>query len=195
MSKSPAKPHFDYVDGIIQQQKMSIEHPLLRDPVFNRVLDSFDKRPIRVFQVGAIESLDTKYRVGSGWSDMLFGKYITENGGDILIVDIDINHLANSFLLAFNLQYPIQLRYGDAIDHIETGFDIYYLDGADEPLGNKQTLEQFKKIENTKSMVIVDDIKTKGVDLIEYLNQKGIEFETHELGDKFKNSMITVDMR
>ena len=74
MSKSPAKPHFDYVAGIIQQQKMSIEHPLLRDPVFNRVLDSFDKRPIRVFQVGAIESLDTKYRVGSGWSDMLFGK-------------------------------------------------------------------------------------------------------------------------
>ena len=163
----------------------------LRDSVFDGVLLSFDNQPVSISQVGAIETFDRRFRVGSGWSDIIFGKYIREHGGKLKIIDINLDHLANSALASLYLKYPIEMRYGDAGEHIEEGCDIYYLDGADEPLGNIQTLQQFKKIENTKSVVIVDDIKTKAAHLIEYLNKKNINFVTHNAG----SGMMTIDMR
>lgn len=52
---------------------------LCRDWVFENILKSdFKNRPLRVFQVGAIESLETKFRIGSGWSE-LFGESISKN--------------------------------------------------------------------------------------------------------------------
>ena len=67
------------------------------------------------------------------------------------------------------------------------------MDGADGDLGDKQTLEQFKKIENTKSVVLIDDIKSKAVSLVKYLKSKEIKFEIHH---GFGNDgMITIDMR
>jgi hypothetical protein len=164
---------------------------VVRDDVLHETLASFTSQPINVFQVGAIESFASHFRLGSGWSDIIFGQYIRQHGGQLTIVDIDLDHLANSAFAAHNLRYNTVLRYGDAVQHIKEGYDIYYLDGADEPLGNMQTLQQFKKIEHTKSVVIVDDIKTKAVHLTEYLNKKNAHFVRHNVG----NGMITVDMR
>lgn len=163
----------------------------LRDSLFYEVLASFNKNPINIFQVGAIESLDAKFRIGSGWSDIIFGKYIQEHGGKLTIVDINLDHLAHSVLMSTSCKYNIDILCGDAVHHIGEGYDLYYLDGADIPLGNAQTLEQFKKIEHTKSLVMVDDIRTKAVNLVEYLNTKQIEFTTHDVG----GGMMTIDMR
>ena len=185
---------FDYAVSLLQENEEAwlIDDDTIRDGVFHGVLASFDKRPVNVFQVGAIESFAAQFRIGSGWSDIMFGKYIREHGGTLTVVDIDLDHLANTALAAARLGYPLKISYGNAIHHIKEGYDIYYLDGADVPLGNAQTLEQFKKIENTKSVVLVDDIETKAVLLIEYLNEKHIDFVTH---DVVGSGMITVDMR
>ena len=187
------KPDFSYAIALMQGQEETFvfDPPQVRDILFDKMLSTFDG-PINVFQVGAIESLDGKFRVGSGWSDTIFGKYILENGGCITVADINLDHLAHSFLVASNKGYPIQIKFGDAINHIQEGYDIYYLDGADEPLGHQQTLEQFQKIEHTKSLVIVDDVQTKALFLKDYLEEKQICFELHNIGN---GGMITVDMR
>jgi hypothetical protein len=180
--------NFDFALNVLQEHDNS---STVRDRIFHEVLESFGGQPVNIFQVGAIESFALRFRVGSGWSDVTFGKYIREHGGSLDIVDIDLDHIANSALAAHTMKYSAELKYGDAIHHIKEGYDIYYLDGADVPLGNAQTLEQFKKIENTKSVVLVDDITTKAVHLIEYLKEKRISFVTHDVG----NGMITIDLR
>lgn len=194
---------FDYAYGLLEAHACDPRSDL-RDPLFQKVLSSFGSKSISIFQVGAIESLDSGFRIGSGWSDVIFGEHIKKHGGQITVVDIDLDHLAHSALMASGLGYAIQLIYGDAVDHIEEGYDLYYLDGADETQdtkigGNKQTLEQFKKIEHTKSVIIVDDAKTKAVDLIEYLNKKEIAFTTHEINLPHKatiiSTMMIIDMR
>jgi len=197
--------NFDYASRMLMEkneERYVISGPA-RDTVFHEVLSSFNNKPIKIFQVGAIESFVTAFRIGSGWSDVIFGKYIREHGGTLTVVDIDLDHLANSHLAASNLGYPLRFVLGDAINYINDatlgpeGYDIYYLDGADENQdtkigGNQQTLEQFKKIENTKSVVIVDDIEIKAVHLIEYLFKRNVPFNTHNVGN---DGMITVDMR
>ena len=147
----------------------------LRDPVIRYVLELFDGSPVKIFQVGGIESLQTQFRWGSGWSDTI------------------LDHLANSSFMAERLGYNTSLELGDAIESISEDYDIYYLDGADGDIGDKQTLDQFKKIENTKSVVLIDDIKSKAVSLVKYLKSKKVKFETHH---GFGNDgMITIDMR
>ena len=164
----------------------------LRDPVIRYVLKLFDNKPVKIFQVGAIESLQTQFRWGSGWSDTIFGAYVKELGGVLTVVDIDLDHLANSSFMAERLGYDIHLKLGDAIQSISDDYDIYYLDGADGDLGDQQTLEQFKKIEHTNSIVLVDDIQSKAVSLSKYLKHKDIHFDIHDVGN---GGMITIDMR
>ena len=196
---------FDYAYSLLEARACDPDpRSDLRDTLFQEALSSFGSKSISIFQVGAIESLDSSFRVGSGWSDVMFGEHIKKHGGQITVVDIDLDHLAHSILMASGLGYEIQPIYGDAVHYIEGGHDLYYLDGADETQdtnigGNKQTLEQFKKIEHTKSVVIVDDAKTKAVDLVEYLNEKEIAFATHEIKLPHESTIITtmiiVDMR
>tara|TARA_Y100001936_G_scaffold222847_1_gene239086 strand:- start:150 stop:767 length:618 start_codon:yes stop_codon:yes gene_type:complete len=185
---------FSYAEALLQHKEGEFEFVgdvKVRDSLFQDLLSTFSG-PIKVFQVGAIESLDGRFRVGSGWSDTFFGDYILKNGGSLTIADINLDHLAHSFLVARSRGYDLQLKLGDAINHIKSGYDIYYLDGADEPLGHQQTLEQFQRIETTKSLVIVDDVETKARLLQQYLKANEINFTFHDIGN---GGMITVDMR
>ena len=165
---------------------------VLRDEVFFGILDSFEGQPISVFQVGAIESLDVRYRIGSGWSDLIFGQYINKHGGSITVVDIDLDHIAHSFLIAEGLGYNFDGKLGDAADNIREGFDIYYLDGADVPHGNRQTMDQFMKIKDTSSVVLIDDAPTKGVFIKAYLKENNISFDYHKNAG---NGMMVIDLR
>jgi hypothetical protein len=165
-----------------------------RDELFKEVLESFDGKPLKIFQIGAIESLSSEYRIGSGWSEMFWGDYINTYGGELTIVDINIDHIAHSNFLANNLKYPVFLHIQDAIDVIDEGYDLYYLDGADisqTPDAHEQTLNQFKKIENTRSVVLVDDAPTKAELLRAYLEDNNIEYTYHNNA----NGMLLIDMR
>lgn len=183
---------FSYADRLFNggfTSDSSVAAP--RDRVFRSVLAKFVPEPVTIFQVGAIETFETKFRYGSGWSDLLFGEYINTYGGLLRIIDINMDHLAHSDYAASKMGYEVNLGFGDAIDFIVPGFDIYYLDGADEPLGNAQTLAQFKAIENTECCVIVDDVPSKAQDLIVHLESIEQEYVTHAVG----NGMLTIDMR
>tara|TARA_B110000495_G_C22980762_1_gene576500 strand:+ start:844 stop:1470 length:627 start_codon:yes stop_codon:yes gene_type:complete len=174
-----------------------------RDSIFEGILKSFGEKPIRVFQVGAIESLETKFRLGSGWSEFFWGEYIREYGGSLHICDINMNHIAHSNFAASNLRYQVNLHVDDAAqcllkmfanDSECVPFDIYYLDGADEPHGNQQTLDQFKIIEDHKALVLVDDVPTKGQLLLEYLDN-GYGWKSVAFYNNVGNGMMAIDMR
>lgn len=177
-----------------------------RDNVFEKILkDNFDSKPLRVFQVGAIESLETKFRIGSGWSELFWGEHIREFGGELHICDVNLNHIANSNFASSNLKYHVHLHIGDAAECLErmfaedspmADFDLYYLDGADEPLGNQQTLDQFKIVESHKAFYLVDDVPTKGQLLINYLNDKYDIYYDHIVKHyECGNGMMTIDLR
>ena len=132
----------EYIDQFLEQRLPEFSIAQMRDPVFRKVLDEANGRPLNIFQVGAIETLEgLAWRMGSGWSDIIWGEYIKQYGGSLTIVDINMNHLGHSLLAAQKLGYEVDLIYGDATDHIESrDYDIYYLDGSNDP---KETLEQY----------------------------------------------------
>ena len=134
---------------------------LTRDVIFDNILQQVKPNPINIFQVGAIETFNPSWRIGSGWSDIIFGKYMREYGGKLTIVDIDLDHLANSSLAAQTLGYEVELIYGDAVEHIGNADynHIYYLDGSNDP---KETLDQLNNIGHENCIVIVDDFNIKG---------------------------------
>jgi hypothetical protein len=131
-----------------------------RDYIFNTILDSFMEKPVKVFQVGCIETFDVRWRVGSGWSDLIFGEYIKEHGGSLTLCDISLDNVAKSFFAAKSLGYEANFVIGDAIRHIgNDDYDIYYLDGGNDP---KETFDQYMAIKDKKAVIIVDDFNIKG---------------------------------
>jgi len=139
-----------------------------RDHIFYDLLEDYKPNPIQVFQVGAIESFKEAWRIGSGWSDTIFGSYINEYGGKLTVCDINLDHLANSSFAGSCLGYNVDILYGDAINFIKDLSDqtIYYLDGSNDP---EETLAQFNAIKTKSSTIIVDDFKIKGTSLPKHI--------------------------
>lgn len=139
-----------------------------RDPIFIEMLALFDNNPIDIFQVGAIETFDVRWRFGSGWSDIIFGNYIKNNGGSITICDIHLDHIANSCFAADHLGYKINYELNDAAEIIgKKNYDIYYLDGGNDP---NETEKQFENITADKCVIIIDDLAIKGATLLKKIN-------------------------
>ena len=130
-----------------------------RDKVFHEVLDMFNKQPIKILQVGAIESFNSAFRFGSGWSDIFFAQYIKEYGGQLTICDPDLVHLANSIASAAMLDYNIHTMLGKAEDFMQPEHDLYYLDGSNDP---KECKEQMDIIKDSSCVVLCDDFDIKG---------------------------------
>jgi len=154
-----------------------------RDEIFHNVLKSFNEQPVKIFQVGCIETFNINWRIGSGWSDLIFGDYIKKHGGKLSLCDISLDNIAHSILAANKLGYNIEPCYGDAIGFIEQDvYDIYYLDGSNDP---QETLDQFLKIKHNESVVIVDDFQIKGTLL------NNFDFEVF----KIANGVGVLDLR
>ena len=148
-----------------------------RDYIFDWALSQFNKKPVKIFQVGAIETFKTAWRMGSGWSDIIFGQYIKEYGGKITIADINLDHLCLSVAASHCFKYDIDVIYGDAINFIHKEiYDIYYLDGSNDP---QETLDQFNKIKDNKCIVLIDDFSIKGT----LLNNTDYEFSVHSVAN------------
>lgn len=131
----------------------------LRDPVFKEVLGLFAGQPVKICQVGAIETFDYSHLIGSGWSDRFFGLYVKENGGHYRIIDIDLDHLANSLLLSEILGYKVELNLNDGQQGVQPGFDLYYLDGSNDP---QEMLAEVDSIRKTPCVILCDDWSIKG---------------------------------
>lgn len=136
-----------------------------REKYFNEVLNTFKLKNIQphIFQVGCIETFHQAWKDGSGWSDITFGKYTQRHGGSLTICDIDLDHIANSSYAASRLGYQVNLLYGDAINFISNSYNLFYLDGGNDPA---ETLNQYNNILDLNKVspfvVVVDDFSIKG---------------------------------
>ena len=156
-----------------------------RDYIFNWTLNEFCPNPVKIFQVGAIETFKMHWRIGSGWSDLIFGEYIKKYGGNLTIADINLDHLSHSAMASTSLKYPITMHYGDALNSIsQEDHDIYYLDGSNDP---QETLDQFNKIKHKRCIVLVDDFSIKGT----LLTEAGYNFEVRDVA----NGVGILDLR
>ena len=185
---------FDYIASIMSKRLSYSDVDkfwVCRDPIFKEVLNSFDKNPVNILQVGAIETLSGfRWRVSSGWSDIIWGEYINRHGGQLSVVDVDIDHLAHSALVGQNLGYPVTLLYGDGADRIDdqnnqgVEYNIYYLDGGNDP---QETLEQYLKVKDKNCVVIIDDYSIKGT----LINEDNINITKHDVF----NGIAVIDFR
>jgi len=170
--------NFIYANDCIVKKTRNLER-CYRDDIFIDVLSKFKELPVKIFQVGAIETLDFRWHSGSGWSDIIFGSYVKKHGGKIKICDIDLNHIANSSFVAKNLDYEIVTELADAAEIIgQEEYDIYYLDGGNDP---KETENQFNSITSKNCVVLIDDLFIKGTTL-----REKIKFDlVYDIGNGF----------
>lgn len=155
--------NFKYAYERIVNAKKIFE-PTDRDFIFDRVLELFNKNPVNIFQIGAIETFDERWRYGSGWSDVIFGSYIKRHGGSLTICDIDLDHIANSYFMSSHLGYKADFDLADASEIIgKKEYDIYYLDGGNDP---DETKNQYDNIVAKKCVIIIDDLFIKGASLM-----------------------------
>jgi len=131
----------------------------LRDPVFYEVLGLFGDKPVKIFQVGAVETFNPSHLVGSGWSDRHFGPHVKRHGGMYSVLDIDLDHLANSLLLSRMLNYDVHVVLGDGKVQVQPGYDLYYLDGSNDP---DEMLAEVESIRNHPCVILCDDWHIKG---------------------------------
>jgi len=179
----------EYMKQDVTWDNLAVQPLPFRDSLFKRALEAFDEQPVNIFQIGAIETFEDKFRMGSGWSDLWFGSYVKKFGGNYYVADINIDHIANSLFLANAMGYQFNARVGDGLVSMQQAHacDLYYLDGADisqSSDAHQQTLEQFKVVEKIANSrpesavsVLVDDVPTKALDLIKYLEANDISYE------------------
>ena len=129
-----------------------------RDEVFYEVLKMFNEEPIKIFQVGAMESFDCAFRYGSGWSDVFFANYIKKHGVELTVCDPSLDHLANSIASASLLDYRVETMFARAEDFMRPEYDLYYLDGSNDP---EECSKQMDIIKDSSCVVLCDDFYIK----------------------------------
>lgn len=168
---------YDFAFDVLFRKRKNTIGSETRDSIFHSVLKSFNEQPVKIFQIGCIETFNINWRVGSGWSDLIFGDYIKKYGGKLSLCDISLDTIAHSRLAAHELGYShlVETCYGDAINFIEEDvYDIYYLDGSNDP---QETLDQFLKVKHNNAVIIVDDFQIKGTLLNDF------EFEVFKIAN------------
>lgn len=155
-----------------------------RDYIFRQVLWHFWNKPIDVFQIGGIQNWQPAYRVNSGWSDFFWAGHIGRHGGSLTVCDINPGALDNSkqafaSLAPLDALTMVAMPGEKFLANTDKKYDIYYLDGSDDP---QEMYDQFQLIEKRPGIVIMcDDWRIKGTLLAQSLEEKdGLTIEIHD---------------
>lgn len=157
-----------------------------RDTVFNYVLEIFGKKPISILEIGCTRNLDHGARMGDGWSSLHFYDYISTNGGQLDIVDLDQSAISIcNLLLSSHPNYPnnvtLTVDYGRNL--ITKKYDLIYLDGGDDPNEMVEEYELIQKV-SPNAVILCDDFHAKGSLLrLKYPNYELIKWHgnSHEM--------------
>ena len=134
-----------------------------RDKIFKSILEKYNQKPINILEIGCARNLDFNAKAGDGWSTLFFAIYINKYGGSLKVVDIDQNSLNNCKIICSDFDF-IKYFQDDGKNHINSNYDLIYLDGADDP---NQMVEQYKLIDREKTDILCDDWHSKGTKLSE----------------------------
>lgn len=140
-----------------------------RDYIFDNLRKILGGRSAKIMEIGCARNLSFSARSSDGWSSYFWLEYIQYHGGQLDIFDIDQDALDNCKQLFEGMDcLNVNFICDDALNYINNDYDLIFLDGSDCP---KEMLNQFKKIDRTKSMILCDDFNSKGSLLsVEYPN-------------------------
>jgi predicted O-methyltransferase YrrM len=149
--------HLEYLNSTLAKD-------LSRDKIFLSVLELFENKPIRIFELGTALDIRFTARYGNGWSSLFWSKYIRENGGSLKTCDVNADAIENckALLEEFKKDNFVEFLVGDGIKFLKENneYDLIYLDGSDDP---NQMLNQMKVCNLEKSFILCDDFNSKGV--------------------------------
>lgn len=143
--------------------KESLCKNLSRDKIMIDVLNKFEKKPIKVFELGTSRDISPQARYGDGWSSLFWAEYIKDNGGSLLTCDISEQSINNAKTLLSSFT-TIDVTYivedGFKLLKQNNDYDLICLDGSDDP---NEMLLQLRECDLNRSYVLCDDFNSKGV--------------------------------
>lgn len=141
--------------------KNAFETDHARRPIFYEVLNKLNGKPAKILEIGAMggDIADKNGIHGSGHSSIYFAEYVRQNGGELIIVDIDSTILENCKVMMedfIKARVNIKFICDDGLKHIiqKDAPQLTYLDLSDNEI---LTYEAFRLIDRTKTMVLCDD--------------------------------------
>ncbi len=158
-------------------QEFANTHSSDRDTTFKETLNLFNNQAISILEIGCARGLDiesnNKSKDGDGWSTLFWTNYIKQNGGRLIICDINVSALRNCKELLGDLAKEIDVSFylGDGLNFITGEFDLIYIDGSDSPV---EALAQFEKVDQNKTVVLIDDLHVKGTLITQKYPQVGV---------------------
>lgn len=129
----------------------------LRGHVYKYALSLFDKKPIKILEIGTSRRLEGNAPQGDGYSTLFFCEYLKEvGGGKLVICDISQDAINNCKLITSDFSGIIDMEFKiqDGIELIDDTFDLILLDGSDCPYA---MVDQYNKINRRKTTIICDD--------------------------------------
>ena len=131
-----------------------------RDYVFENVKKILSGRPAKIMEIGCARDVSFTSRTSDGCSSYFWFEYIESFGGQLDIFDISQDALDNCKQLFEGMNLTnVNFICDNALNHIDNDYDLIFLDGSDCP---EEMLNQFEKIDRTKSMIFCDDFDSKG---------------------------------
>lgn len=131
-----------------------------RDYIFKLTCSLLRNKPANIMEVGCTRVLTEVARKADGWSTYFWYEYIKKNGGRLDIYDTDYKALQNCKKLFENLpKINMTFNCKDAADCTNKDYDLVFLDGSDCP---KEMVEQFERIDRSKTLILCDDFNVKG---------------------------------
>tara|TARA_R110000824_G_scaffold255324_1_gene444301 strand:- start:16081 stop:17016 length:936 start_codon:yes stop_codon:yes gene_type:complete len=152
-----------------------------RDFVFRLCLEEFrDKSsPVKILEIGTSRTPTMEGKKGDGWSSMFWCDYLQKNGGQLIVCDVDKEAIETSKKITKCLRNDINVDFlcQDGSELIDSSFDLIFLDGSDCPI---QMLQQFEKIDRTKTKILCDDFHVKGT----IVREKHKDFKLIQVNDE-----------
>lgn len=146
-----------------------------RDTVFQDVLNRLGGKSAAILEVGCSRNLSPGSRQGDGWSSFHFLEHVDKHGHLLHICDIEAEALYNCRKLidTYPKTVDVSLHKHTGYIMINSGldYDLYYLDGGDDPAEMVDEYEAILKLTNPiktnaenkyNPLVLCDDFHAKG---------------------------------
>ncbi len=130
-----------------------------RDIIYQYFLNFLGKKPAVILEIGCARDLNLICRHSDGWSSVFFAEYVTQFGGEHIVVDLSAEALSNCRAILEGYSDRTRFLQLDGTQALKDfAPDAVLLDGADDP---GQMVEQLNLIKPGVP-VLCDDFQSKG---------------------------------
>lgn len=161
---------------MIPQSRMSVHIP----PLLDQLKKQYGQ--VSIVETGTIRNTNVRYATGDGWSTYWIAKWVKENNGTFVSIDID-PITAQNFMVRHDLQNSVKFYRGNSLlllPQIVGPIHFVLLDSANDA---KHILKEFKLVEGSATIIVIDDVimdspdVVKGHQVVPYAQARGHRVE------------------